>query len=57
MRVLQVVLTLPLPRGDIPLLVVWKNALELFVWNKNAMNPDHEFALIVLTRGADWVRS
>ncbi|KAL5497024.1 hypothetical protein EMCRGX_G013417 [Ephydatia muelleri] len=41
-------------KGDIPLLVVWKNALELFVWNKNAMNPDHEFALIVLTRGADW---
>ena len=25
------------------------------MWNKVAMNPDHEFALVVLTKGADWV--
>ena len=25
------------------------------MWNKIAMNPDHEFALIVLTKGAEWV--
>ena len=38
------------------LLSVWKNALELFVFNKSAMNSNHEFALVVLTDQANWVR-
>ena len=42
-------------RGDVSLLSVWKNALELFVFNKSAMNSSHEFALVVLTDQANWV--
>lgn len=30
------------------LLSLWKNALELFVWNKSLINSKHEFAIILL---------
>ncbi|XP_065907914.1 BRISC and BRCA1-A complex member 1-like [Dysidea avara] len=30
------------------LLFLWKNALELFVWNKSLINPKHEFAIVLL---------
>ena len=42
-------------RGEVSLLSVWKNALELFVWNKSALNSDHEFAIVILKETAHWV--
>ena len=42
-------------RGSVSLLTCLKNALRLFVYNKSVMNPDHEFALVVLTDQANWV--
>ena len=54
-------LTLPPPhplhnyRGDMSLLTVWKNALELFVQNKSALNSEHEFAIVILKESAHWV--
>ena len=42
-------------RGEVSLLKVWKNALELFVWNKSSMNSNHEFALVILKDKANWV--
>ncbi len=38
------------------MLTVWKNALELFVWNKHLMSKDHEFAVVILRDKAEWVR-
>ena len=43
-------------RGNVSLLACLKNALQLFVYNKSVMNPEHEFALVVLTQEAHWVR-
>ena len=42
-------------RGDMSLLTVWKNALELFVQNKSALNSEHEFAIVILKESAHWV--
>jgi len=41
-------------RGEVSLLSVWKNALELFVQNKSALNSDHEFAIVILKETAHW---
>ena len=38
------------------MLTVWKNALELFVWNKHHLSKDHEFAVVILRDKAEWVR-
>lgn len=43
-------------RGNVSLLACLKNALQLFVQNKSNMNPEHEFAVVVLTQEAHWVR-
>ena len=45
----------PYPRGELPLLDVWKNALKLFVWNKHFINKKHEFAIVILNEKAQWV--
>ncbi len=37
------------------MLTVWKNALELFVWNKHLLNKQHEFAVVILRDKAEWV--
>ena len=38
------------------LLSLWKNALELFVWNKSLINSKHEFAIVLLEdKEAIWV--
>ena len=42
-------------RGELPLLDVWKNALQLFVWNKHFINKKHEFAIVILNEKAQWV--
>ena len=42
-------------RGDLPLLDVWKNALQLFVWNKHFISKKHEFAIVILNEKAQWV--
>ena len=42
-------------RGELPLLDVWKNALQLFVWNKHLINKKHEFAIVILNEKAQWV--
>ena len=42
-------------RGELPLLEVWKNALQLFVWNKHLINKKHEFAIVILNEKAQWV--
>ena len=40
------------------LLSLWKNALELFVWNKSLINSKHEFAIVLLEdKEAVWVRT
>ena len=44
-------------RGDLPLLDVWKNALQLFVWNKHFISKKHEFAIVILNEKAQWVRA
>lgn len=36
------------------MLTVWKNAMELFVFNKSQLNKNHEFGLVVLTDQANW---
>ena len=40
---------------SVVLLTCLKNALRLFIYNKSLMNPEHEFALVVLTSEANWV--
>ena len=42
-------------RGELPLLDVWKNALQLFVWNKHLISKKHEFAIVILNEKAQWV--
>ena len=41
--------------SDVSILLLWKSALELFVWNKSMLNSEHQFALVVLTDTAHWV--
>ncbi|XP_064402485.1 BRISC and BRCA1-A complex member 1-like [Halichondria panicea] len=41
-------------RGGVSMLTVWKNALELFVWNKHHLSKDHEFAVVILRDKAEW---
>lgn len=36
------------------MLQVWKNALELFVWNKHLINKEHEFAVVIMRDKAEW---
>ena len=47
---------LPPCRGEVSMLQVWKNALELFVWNKHLINNEHEFAIVIMREKAEWVR-
>lgn len=48
--------TISIFRGtSVSLLTCLKNALRLFLYNKSTMNPEHEFALVVLTNEANWV--
>jgi hypothetical protein len=43
-------------KGDVDLLTIWKSALNQFVFNKSEVGSNHEFALVVLTDKANWVK-
>jgi len=42
-------------RGELSLLTVWKNALCMFIHNKNMISKKHEFAIVILRDSAEWV--
>jgi hypothetical protein len=52
---LPIFLLLLTSRGELSLLNVWKNALEMFIHNKNMINNKHEFAIVILRDTAEWV--